>query len=111
MSDTPRIDRILQGNDGLGGYWIPADAARTLERELQEAISERDSERRWADQCAAEAHRAIQICENVHDRILRGDSDAALMTLLEAAWKERTVIDRGSNPTEQGMPHGQARKD
>lgn len=30
-----------------------------------------------------------EICTNVHDRILRGDSDKELMELLEAAWKNK----------------------
>ena len=77
----------------------------SLERKLEQAIAERDSERRWADHYAEEAHRVIHICENVHDRLLRGDSDKELMVLLEAAWKERVVIDRSSNPVADRAAH------
>ena len=84
------------------GRVVPYRLAARMERELAEAIAERDSERRWADQYAAEAHRLIHIVENVHDRILRGDTDKELMALLECGWKERAVISRSFNPAVRG---------
>lgn len=37
--------------------------------------------------CAFEITRLQNICEQTHDRLLRGDSDKALLELLRRSWK------------------------
>lgn len=41
------------------------------------------------DNMAKEIKRLQEICQNTHDRLLRGDSDVELMEMLEKAWKEK----------------------
>ena len=38
------------------------------------------------DAAAARVAELRQLCVNVHDRLLRGDSDAELLAMLEAGW-------------------------
>jgi hypothetical protein len=38
-------------------------------------------------EATAEIHRLIRLAEHVHDRLLRGESDAVLLAALETAWK------------------------
>ena len=103
MSDTPRTDSQPIIHRG-GNTGVAIEFCRQLERELADAIADRDSETRWADKYAAESYRLEMICQSAHDRLLRGDSDKELLAILEAAWKERCVSvperrDRISNPT------------
>lgn len=49
MSDTPRTDAKLDSDSGLGGYWVPADFARELERELIRARDQLSRIYRWID--------------------------------------------------------------
>lgn len=41
------------------------------------------------DARAKEINRLMTICQTAHDRLLRGDQDAELLAILEAAWKDR----------------------
>ena len=98
MSDTPRTDAA-----DLYDYQTAVEVCGELERELANAIAERDSETRWADKYAAESHRLEMICQSAHDRLLRGDTDKELLAILEEAWKGRSVSveerrARTSNP-------------
>jgi len=86
MSDTPRTDAA-----DLYDYQTAVEVCGELERELANAIAERDSETRWADKYAAESYRLEMICQSAHDRLLRGDSDKELLAILEEAWKGRSV--------------------
>lgn len=38
---------------------------------------------------ADEIERLQQLCTNVHDRLLRGDSDMGLLKMLETAWNRK----------------------
>ena len=107
MSDTPRTDGIISGWIFGNATARLVDMSRTLERELANAIAERDSETRWADKYAAESYRLEMICQNAHDRLLRGDTDKELLAILEEAWKGRGVSveerrARTSNPAVRG---------
>jgi hypothetical protein len=53
MSDTPRTDGIISGWIFGNATARLVDMSRTLERELANAIAERDSETRWADKYAS----------------------------------------------------------
>ena len=104
MSDTPRTDGIISGWIFGNATARLVDMSRTLERELANAIAERDSETRWADKYAAESYRLEMICQSAHDRLLRGDTDKELLVILEEAWKGRGVAvedrrARTSNPS------------
>ena len=101
MSDTPRTDAA-----DLYDYQTAVEVCGELERELANAIAERDSETRWADKYAAESYRLEMICQSAHDRLLRGDTEKELLAILEDAWKGRGVSveerrARTSNPTGQ----------
>ena len=105
MSDTPRTDAA-----DLYDYQTAVEVCGELERELANAIAERDSETRWADKYAAESYRLEMICQSAHDRLLRGDTDKELLAILEEAWKGRGVAvedrrARTSNPSHQGTTH------
>lgn len=107
MSDTPRTDGIISGWIFGNATARLVDMSRTLERELANAIAERDSETRWADKYAAESYRLEMICQSAHDRLLRGDTDKELLAILEEAWKGRGVAveerrARTSNPAVRG---------
>ena len=109
MSDTPRTDGIISGWIFGNATARLVDMSRTLERELANAIAERDSETRWADKYAAESYRLEMICQNAHDRLLRGDTDKELLAILEEAWKGRGVAvedrrARTSNPSHHAEP-------
>ena len=86
MSDTPRTDAA-----DLYDYQTAVEVCGELERELANAIAERDSETRWADKYAAESYRLEMICQSAHDRLLRGDTEKELLAILEDAWKGRGV--------------------
>ena len=105
MSDTPRTDAA-----DLYDYQTAVEVCGELERELANAIAERDSETRWADKYAAESYRLEMICQSAHDRLLRGDTEKELLAILEDAWKGRGVSveerrARTSNPSLQGTGH------
>ena len=104
MSDTPRTDGIISGWIFGNATARLVDMSRTLERELANSIAERDSETRWADKYAAESYRLEMICQNAHDRLLRGDTDKELLVILEEAWKGRgvTVEDRRARTSNPG---------
>ena len=98
---TPRTDAA-----DLYDYQTAVEVCGELERELANAIAERDSEKRWADEYAAECYRLEMICQNAHDRLLRGDTEKELLAILEDAWKGRGVSveerrARTSNPAGQ----------
>ena len=38
------------------------------------------------DEAAREIERLLAICQNAHDRLLRGDDDSELLAILEQAW-------------------------
>jgi len=102
MSDTPRTDAA-----DLYDYQTAVEVCGELERELANAIAERDSETRWADKYAAESYRLEMICQSAHDRLLRGDTEKELLAILEDAWKGRGVSveerrARTSNPKVRG---------
>lgn len=93
---TPRSDEACEDAEVWAsrnpkGRVVPYRLAARLEREIADAIAERDSETRWADKYAAESYRLEMVCQSAHDRLLRGDSDKELLAILEEAWKGRSV--------------------
>ena len=46
----------------------------------------------------SEIDRLLNIAQQAHDRLLRGDSDKELLIILEAAWKERPNAKLTSPP-------------
>ena len=51
---------------------------------------------RLAQQPAAvpdEAARLLAICQDAHDRLLRGDDDSELLAILEQAWNARKAVE------------------
>jgi transposase-like protein len=81
MNETPETDAQLTNFlsiSKLGKHFtnrtgtVNAEFARTLERERDEAREE--------------SKRLEQLCANVHDRLLRGDDDEELLTMLSEAW-------------------------
>ena len=69
MSDTPKTDAAADSCHGMPPEFSPrkfvsAEFAKDLEREI---------------------HRLKRICENAHDRLLRGASPAAVMNILDQA--------------------------
>ena len=40
-----------------------------------------------------EAARLMCICQNAHDRLLRGDDDSELLAILEQAWNAREALE------------------
>ena len=40
-----------------------------------------------------EAARLLAICQNAHDRLLRGDDDSELLAILEQAWNAREAVE------------------
>ena len=122
MSDTPRTDAesrefpAMVDRKGKGHWCVRIEFSQKLERELADAIAILESETRWADKYAAESHRLEMICQDAHDRLLRGDSDKDVMAILEEAWKGRSVsVDerraRTSNPTVDPRPTGKGEKE
>lgn len=43
-----------------------------------------------------EAARLLAICQNAHDRLLRGDDDSELLAILEQAWSARRALGAGN---------------
>lgn len=43
-----------------------------------------------------EAARLLAICQNAHDRLLRGDDDSELLAILEQAWMARKALEAGN---------------
>jgi len=108
-SDEACADAEVWASRNPKGRVVPYRLAARMERELTDAISARDSETRWADKYATESYRLEMICQNAHDRLLRGDTEKELLAILEDAWKGRGVSveerrARTSNPTGQGTP-------
>ena len=105
MSDTPRTDAA-----DLYDYQTAVEVCGELERELANAMAERDSETRWADKYAAESYRLEMICQSAHDRLLRGDTDKELLAILEEAWKGRGVAveDRRARTSNNALRRGEA---
>ena len=68
-----------------------ADAARWIE-----GVTMYGGMRGWRPACAvlacevqqlrAENNRLMEICQNTHDRLLSGDEDAELLSIMEEAW-------------------------
>ena len=118
---TPRSDEACEDAEVWAsrnpkGRVVPYRLAARLEREIADAIAERDSETRWADKYAAESYRIEMVCQSAHDRLLRGDSDKELLAILEEAWKGRSVDSddrraRTSNASVHRTAHGQPIKD
>lgn len=44
------------------------------------------------DDGAREIERLLAICQNAHDRLLRGDDDSELLAILEQAWSAREAL-------------------
>ena len=44
------------------------------------------------DEAARDIERLACICENAHDRLLRGDDDSELLAILEQAWNAREAV-------------------
>lgn len=42
---------------------------------------------RQRNEALAEVSRLLAICQNVHDRLLRGDDDLVLLAMLAESWK------------------------
>lgn len=79
--------------NGEAGRMLPGAHGSALLRRLQNhraMMSPEQKERRAGKlllDATAEIDRLIGICTNVHDRMLRGDDDMALMQKLQEGWK------------------------
>jgi len=45
------------------------------------------------DEAAREIERLMAICQNAHDRLLRGDDDSELLAILEQAWSAHEAME------------------
>ena len=45
------------------------------------------------DEAAREIERLTCICENTHNRLLRGDDDSELLAILEQAWSAHEALE------------------
>ena len=93
---TDRRDRLLSIIDNA---W--ADGVHTCGTHCQRpmCVLRRENvalRERLAQQPAAvpdEAARLLAICQDAHDRLLRGDDDSELLAILEQAWNARKAVE------------------
>lgn len=95
---TDRRDRLLSIIDNAwadGVHSCGAHCQRPMCVLRRENAELRD---RLAQQPAAvpdESARLLAICQNAHDRLLRGDDDSELLAILEQAWSAREALTGG----------------
>lgn len=87
LSDLYRLRAALPSG-GLGGW-------RGVEV-LDRLLSIIDSAKTEQPGVPDEAARLLAICQNAHDRLLRGDDDSELLAILEQAWSARRALGAGN---------------
>ncbi len=51
----------------------------------------------------AEIARLVDLCESVHDRLLRGDPDTVLLSRLEEGWRGANATGEAALPTAEDL--------
>lgn len=112
---SPRLrelsDAVTQGREAVAREFtmrVPAEPNRDADLVLSRAADELDRQTAEFARLLAEVYRLRMLCQTAHDRLLRGDSDRALLDMLETAWTEKLTAEPPNAAIGARTPEGRS---